>query len=38
MASHTKGKIVHGNGFNIQLETVPLDERIALRVASEKAK
>jgi hypothetical protein len=27
-----------GNGFNIQLETVPLDGRIALRVASEKAK
>ena len=25
-----------GNGFNIQLETVPLDERIVLRVASEK--
>jgi hypothetical protein len=27
-----------GKGFNIQLETVPLDGRIALRVASEKAK
>jgi hypothetical protein len=27
-----------GNGFNIQLETVPLDGRIALRVASEKTK
>ena len=27
-----------GNGFNIQLETMPLDGRIALRVASEKAK
>lgn len=27
-----------GNGFNIQLETVPPDGRIALRVASEKAK
>ena len=27
-----------GNGFNIQLETVPLDGRIALRVASDKAK
>lgn len=27
-----------GNGFNIQLETVPLDGRIALCVASEKAK
>ena len=25
-----------GNGFNIQLETVPLDGRIVLRVASEK--
>jgi hypothetical protein len=27
-----------GNGFNIQLETVPLDGRITLRVASEKNK
>ena len=27
-----------GNGFNIQLETVPLDGRFALRVASEKFK
>jgi len=27
-----------GNGFNIQLETIPLDGRIALRVASEKTK
>jgi hypothetical protein len=27
-----------GNGFNIQLETAPLDGRITLRVASEKAK
>ena len=27
-----------GNGFNIQIETVPLDGRITLRVASEKAK
>ena len=27
-----------GNGFNIQVETVPLDGRITLRVASEKAK
>jgi hypothetical protein len=26
-----------GNGFNIQLETAPLDGRISLRVASEKA-
>ena len=26
-----------GNGFNIQPETVPLDGRIALHVASEKA-
>ena len=26
------------NGFNIQIETVPLDGRITLRVASEKAK
>jgi hypothetical protein len=25
-----------GNGFNIQLEVVPLDGRITLRVASEK--
>ena len=25
------------NGFNIQLETVPLDGRIALRIASEKS-
>jgi hypothetical protein len=29
---------VDGNGFNIQIETVPLDGRITLRVASEKAK
>jgi hypothetical protein len=27
-----------GNGFNIQLETVPLDGRISLRIASEKTK
>jgi hypothetical protein len=27
-----------GNGFNIQLETAPLDGRITLRVASDKAK
>ncbi len=27
-----------GKGFNIQLETVPLDGRISLRVASEKGK
>ena len=27
-----------GNGFNIQLETVALDGRIALRVATEKNK
>lgn len=26
------------NGFNIQLETVPLDGRITLRIASEKTK
>ena len=26
------------NGFNIQLETVPLDGRITLRIASEKNK
>ena len=26
-----------GNGFNIQLETYPLDGRITLRVASEKS-
>ena len=26
-----------GNGFNIQLETVPLDGRITLRIASEKS-
>jgi hypothetical protein len=26
------------NGFNIQLETVPLDGRIALRAATEKNK
>jgi len=25
-----------GNGFNIQIETVPLDGRITLRVAAEK--
>lgn len=25
-----------GKGFNVQIETVPLDGRIALRVASEK--
>jgi len=25
-----------GNGFNLQIETVPLDGRITLRVASEK--
>jgi hypothetical protein len=28
----------NGNGFNIQLETVPLDGRITLRIASEKSK
>ena len=27
-----------GNGFNVQIETVPLDGRITLRVASEKNK
>jgi hypothetical protein len=27
-----------GKGFNIQIETVPLDGRITLRVPSEKAK
>lgn len=27
-----------GNGFNTQLESIPLDGRIAFRVASEKAK
>jgi hypothetical protein len=27
-----------GNGFNIQIETVPLDGRITLRVASDKTK
>ena len=27
---------VDGKGFNIQIETVPLDGRITLRVASEK--
>jgi hypothetical protein len=27
-----------GSGFNIQLETVPLDGHIALRIASEKTK
>jgi hypothetical protein len=27
-----------GNGLNIQIETVPLDGRITLRVASEKTK
>ena len=27
-----------GKGFNIQLETAPLDGRITLRVASEKTK
>ena len=27
-----------GNGFNVQIETVPLDGRITLRIASEKAK
>jgi hypothetical protein len=27
-----------GNGFNIQLETFPVDGRITLRVASEKTK
>jgi len=27
-----------GKGFNIQIETVPLDGRITLRVASEKTK
>ena len=26
-----------GNGFNIQIETLPLDGRITLRVASEKS-
>jgi hypothetical protein len=27
-----------GNGFNIQIETVPLDGRITLRVMSDKTK
>ena len=27
-----------GNGFNIQIETVPLDGRITLRVATDKTK
>ena len=27
-----------GNGFNLQLETVPLDGRVALRIATEKNK
>jgi len=27
-----------GNGFNLQLETVPLDGRVTLRIASEKNK
>ena len=27
-----------GNGFNIHLETVPLDGRVTLRIATEKAK
>ena len=27
-----------GNGFNVQLDTVPLDGRITLRVASERTK
>jgi hypothetical protein len=27
-----------GNGFNVQIETVPLDGRITLRIASEKSK
>jgi hypothetical protein len=26
-----------GNGFNIQLETLPIDGRITLRIASEKS-
>jgi hypothetical protein len=26
-----------GNGFNIQIETIPLDGRITLRIASEKS-
>ncbi len=26
-----------GNGFNIQIETMPLDGRITLRIASEKS-
>ena len=26
-----------GNGFNIQIETLPLDGRITLRIASEKS-
>jgi hypothetical protein len=26
-----------GNGFNIQIETVPLDGRISLRIATEKS-
>jgi hypothetical protein len=27
-----------GNGFNIQLDTMPLDGRVTLRIASEKSK
>jgi hypothetical protein len=26
-----------GNGFNVQIETLPLDGRITLRIASEKS-
>src|ERR1039458_996953 len=29
--------IIYGNGFNIQIETLPLDGRITLRIASEKS-
>ena len=27
-----------GNGFNVQLETLPVDGRVTLRIATEKAK
>jgi hypothetical protein len=37
-ASATRGHTLTGNGFNIQIETVPLDGRITLPVASEKTK
>jgi len=32
------GAHADGNGFNIQIESVPMDARIALRIASEKTK